>query len=237
MIHSNWFAAEEAGPGILRLYEPHVHRWFRGNLFLVRGRDRHVVVDGGCGVVPLRPVLAPLLDRPVIFVATHGHVDHIGAAGEFAERLIHPAEAAALAGNEGMSLRDAFRTHAEALAAAPSPGLDLSCFAPPACPATGFVEEGDVLDLGDRRFSVLHLPGHSPGSIGLLDEAGVLLAGDAVYQGVLADDLPHSDRAAYRATMRRLAALPVSRVHGGHNAAFGADRLRDIALAYVNGYA
>jgi glyoxylase-like metal-dependent hydrolase (beta-lactamase superfamily II) len=233
MTHPGWFVAEDVGPGITRLHEPLVHRWFRGNVFVVRGRDRHLVVDGGTGVVPLRPALGPLLDRPAIFVATHGHVDHIGAAGEFAQRLIHAAEAGALLGDEAMSLRDAFRAHPEALAASPGPGFDLARFAPPPCPATGFLEEGDVLDLGDRRFTVLHLPGHSPGCIGLLDEAGVLLAGDAVYEGVLVDDLPHSDRAAYRTTMRRLAALPVSRVHGGHNAAFGPERLRDIALAYL----
>lgn len=233
MIQSGWFAVEEAGPGILRIHEPHVHRWFRGNIFLVRGRNRHLLVDGGCGVVPLLPLLAPLLDRPVVFVATHGHVDHIGAAGEFAERLIHPAEATALAGDEALSLRDAFRTHPAALAALPEPGFDLARFAPPPCPATGFVDEGDVLDLGNRRFTVLHLPGHSPGSIGLLDDEGVLLAGDAVYEGSLVDDLPHSDRAAYRATMRRLAVLPVKLVHGGHNAAFGLERLREIALGYV----
>ena len=29
------------------------------------------------------------------------------------------------------------------------------------------VEDGDVVDLGNRHFEVLHLPGHSPGSIGL----------------------------------------------------------------------
>ena len=134
---------------------------------------------------------------------------------------------------EALSQRAAFRTHPEALAAKPHPGFDLTQFAPLPCPATGFVAEGDVLDLGDRRFTVLHLPGHSPGSIGLLDEQGVLIAGDAVYEGTLVDDLPHSDRAAYRRTMRRIAVLPVRRVHGGHNAAFAPERLREIALAYL----
>jgi glyoxylase-like metal-dependent hydrolase (beta-lactamase superfamily II) len=89
-----------------------------------------------------------------------------------------------------------------------------------------------VLELGNRRFTVLHMPGHSPGSVGLLDDKAVLLAGDAVYGGSLVDDLPHSDRAAYRATMHRLAALPVRLVHGGHNTAFGRERLREIPLGY-----
>jgi len=230
---SDWFRFEEAGPGITRVYEPQVHRWFRGNIFVVRGRDRHLVVHGGTGVTRLRPVLAALLDRPAVFIATHGHADHIGAAAEFAERLIHPAEAAALAGDERASLRGAFRAHPEALASLPSPDFDLARFAPPACPATGFLEEGDRIDLGDRCFEVLHLPGHSPGSIGLLDTDGVLISGDAVYEGILVDDLPHSDRHAYQSTMHRLADLPVARVHGGHNGAFGSERLRAIASDYL----
>ena len=48
------------------------------------------------------------------------------------------------------------------------------------------IGEGDVIDLGDRAFEVLHLPGHSPGSIGLWDPAaGTLFSGDAIYDGPL----------------------------------------------------
>ena len=72
-------------------------------------------------------------------------------------------------------------------------------------PATRTVEEGDVIDLGDRRFEVLHLPGHSPGSIGLWEaESGVLFSGDAIYDGPLLDELPGSDIPIYVATMKRL---------------------------------
>ena len=42
------------------------------------------------------------------------------------------------------------------------------------------LKEGDHIDLGDKRVDVLHLPGHSPGSIGLRwDE--FLVTGDTVY--------------------------------------------------------
>jgi glyoxylase-like metal-dependent hydrolase (beta-lactamase superfamily II) len=55
------------------------------------------------------------------------------------------------------------------------------------------VGEGDEVDLGDRCFEVIHLPGHSPGSIGLWEESsGTLFSGDAIYDGPLLDELPES---------------------------------------------
>ena len=46
------------------------------------------------------------------------------------------------------------------------------------------LSDGDILDLGDRQFRVVHLPGHSPGSINLLDVGSdrSLFSGDVVYE-------------------------------------------------------
>ena len=94
--------------------------------------------------------------------------------------------------------------------------------------------EGDVIDLGDRRFRVLHLPGHSPDSIGLLDEkSGVFFSGDAIYDDGLIDDLPDSDREAYRSTMARILELPVRIGYGGHGEPFDGSRMRAIAQDYL----
>ena len=60
-------------------------------------------------------------------------------------------------------------------------------------PATRLLEEGDVVDLGDRAFEVIHTPGHSPGGIALYErKTGILLSGDIVYDGPLIDDVYHS---------------------------------------------
>ena len=53
-----------------------------------------------------------------------------------------------------------------------------------AAPATRLLEEGDVVDLGDRHFEILHTPGHSPGGIMLFERAsGILISGDTIYDG------------------------------------------------------
>ena len=91
-----------------------------------------------------------------------------------------------------------------------------------------------MIDLGNRRFTALHLPGHSPGSMGLLDQTdGLFFTGDAIYDDRLVDDLPGSDIAAYVATMERLRHLDVSLACGGHGPTFNRARLRQIAENYL----
>ena len=51
-------------------------------------------------------------------------------------------------------------------------GFDAGSFRQQPCPQVTEIGEGDVIDLGDQAFEVLHLPGHSPGSIGLWDSLG-----------------------------------------------------------------
>jgi glyoxylase-like metal-dependent hydrolase (beta-lactamase superfamily II) len=99
---------------------------------------------------------------------------------------------------------------------------------------TRIVEEGDVLDLGDRSFEILHPPGHSPGSIGLWESSsGTLFSGDAIYDGPLLDAIPGADITDYARTMERLRALPVRVVHAGHDPSFGRDRLVALADAWL----
>jgi glyoxylase-like metal-dependent hydrolase (beta-lactamase superfamily II) len=232
----HWFERRPVGDGITLFFEPHVHPWFRANLWHVRGRDLDLVIDTGNGIASLRAAMADLLDRPILAVATHGHVDHAGGHHDFAERAIHPAEASALEGDETANLAPYLRGHAAPLTALPSDGWSLDAFTVKAAPATRLLAEGDRIDLGGRALTVLHLPGHSPGSIGLLDaQEGLLFSGDAIYDGELLDDLPHSDVAAYAATMERLMALPVRRVHGGHGPSFDRPRCRAIAEQYLAG--
>ena len=96
------------------------------------------------------------------------------------------------------------------------------------------IDEGDEIDLGDRCFEVIHLPGHSPGSIGLWEQAtGTLFSGDAIYDGPLLDELPESSIDDYCTTMDRLMTLPVTVVHAGHDPSFGRDRLQELARAYL----
>ena len=107
-------------------------------------------------------------------------------------------------------------------------------YAVKAAPATRILEDGDMIDLGDRTFEVIHTPGHSPGGIALWEAAsGVLISGDLVYDGPLIEDTYHADAEAYIRSMQRLARLPVRVVHGGHFPSFSGARLTDIITHLV----
>jgi glyoxylase-like metal-dependent hydrolase (beta-lactamase superfamily II) len=230
----SWYDAERRGDGVTHIWEPHIRPFYRCNLWHVRGRDRDMLVDSGMGVVSLRRQVAVLAERPVLAVASHTHFDHIGAHHEFAERAVHRAEADILAAPRrdrtlaGTYVRDATNTdlftmlpHSDAYDVHPAP-------------ATRLLDDGDVIDLGDRHFEVMHLPGHSPGGIALWEAAtGILFSGDTVYDGPLIDDAYHSSIDDYVRSMERLRRLPVRLVHGGHFASFGRDRYLALIDAYL----
>lgn len=235
-VKDGWFSVVDLGDGLFRISEPHVHSFFRANIFLLRGTDADLLIDFGMGLRPLLPVVTGLAGSvPLIAVATHSHADHIGGFHEFADRRAHISEAEACAAMpDSATFAHMFRGLDEPVSILPEPGWTKENYTITPAPLTAMLEQGDVIDLGDRRLEVLHLPGHSPGSIGLLDrENGLFFPGDAIYRGQLVDDLPHSDKAVYRDTMERIARLDVAIAHGGHGEALSPEEMREIALGYV----
>lgn len=240
-----WFAWDEIDEGVLRITEPHVDPFLRANLYLIRGRERDLLVDTGLGLASLQEELAALFERPVVAVATHRHFDHTGGLHEFDEIVVHRDDAEAVRTAQGFASVNIEDFPAEEmsgyarpdslLTAWPREGFDPAAYSVKPVTPTRIVDEGDVLDLGDRRFDVLHLPGHTPGELGLWEErTRTLYPGDCVYEsGSLLDELPESNIADYVATMRRLRELPVRIVHGGHDESFGRDRLLELIDDYV----
>ncbi|MBY5571766.1 MBL fold metallo-hydrolase [Rhizobium leguminosarum] len=233
---TNWFSAEQLTDTIRRTWEPHVHRFFRANLFHVIGKDADLVIDFGMGLAPLRPFLNIETGKPVIALATHVHADHIGSFHEFEHRLGHAAEADGFAGMEDtVTLAHLFRKLPEGVEETPEPSFEQDDYEILPAPLTRVLVENDTVDIGGPSYKVLHLPGHSPGSIGLLDEtSGIFFSGDAIYDGTLVDDLPGCDKSAYRKSMHRLRDLDISVAYGGHGAPMSRERMRMIANAYLD---
>jgi glyoxylase-like metal-dependent hydrolase (beta-lactamase superfamily II) len=248
-IADRWFDIKRIDDDITLLFEPHVHPFMRCNIWHVRGRDRDLMIDTGMGFASLVEAARHLLDKPVAAVATHTHADHIGGHHEFDSTIVHRHEAAnlkapALEGTmlqaeygDGGSVRHriaGYELDGGLITALPHADYDLRTYRILPAKVTEVVEDGAIVDLGDRRFEVLHLPGHSPGSIGLWEQAtGILFSGDAIYDGQLLDELPTSDIPTYIRTMRRLRELPVSLVHAGHDPSFGRPRLLELVDSYL----
>ena len=223
--------------GLTLIQEPGVANFMRCNIWHVKGRDFDLVIDTGMGLSPLKDWVMRDTDRPIKAIVTHCHFDHSGALHEFDCRLGHKAEADILANPDAARVvYDGGWPKIEIIDPKQHPDFTPESFRITPAPLTGYLDEGDVIDLGDKAFQVLHVPGHSPGSIGLWDiKAKTLFSGDAIYDGELLDNLYHSDPDTYRQTLDRLIHLDAETFHAGHFPSFGKARLIELAHTYLSG--
>ena len=146
--------------------------------FLVLGTKCALLIDSCAVNSDLAGLVSNLTTLPVKLVQTHCDQDHIGASTQFTEVYMHPAEFALL--RETSEL--------------------------PLMPRA--VREGERLDLGERALEVLLLPGHTPGSIALLDhERRILYSGDSVKGDIIYMFGPGRDLDAYADSLERLYAI------------------------------
>ncbi|OGN95837.1 MAG: hypothetical protein A2Y89_01920 [Chloroflexi bacterium RBG_13_51_18] len=182
-----------------------------------------VIDPGGNGDEICRAISETGLDIKII-VLTHGHSDHIAALYEIqdktgAEVAIHIEDADFLEG--GGSYSSQF-------------GISYRTPHPP----DRLLREGDIIDINGMSFKVIHTPGHTPGSICLLTDAGVF-TGDTIFRrGIGTTLMPGSSRPQLLESIRKkLMVLPDDTViYPGHGreTTIGAER-RD--NPYVTGKA
>jgi glyoxylase-like metal-dependent hydrolase (beta-lactamase superfamily II) len=232
---SDWWRVQRVADGVSLIDEPFIQPFYRCNCWHVRGRDRDMLVDSGMGVVSLRDWVPLVTEKALTAVASHTHFDHIGCHHEFPDRAVHRAEAALLAApGRRETLADPYVTD-DIFYQLPPARYASATYAVRPAPATQLLEDGDILDLGDRHFEVIHTPGHSPGGIALWESAtGILFSGDIVYDGPLIEDTYHADARDYRHSMERLLDLPVTVVHGGHFPSYDGDRHRAIIRSWLD---
>ena len=97
-------------------------------------------------------------------INTHGHGDHISSNGKFkAPIYIHRLDTDFL-GNAELNMSASF-------------GLSIK-----SPEASRFLEDGDIIEVGNLKLKVIHTPGHTPGSISLLGD-GVIFTGDTLFMG------------------------------------------------------
>lgn len=200
------FIVTDLGDGIFNITAPPL----RFQQYLVLGKERALLIDTGFGVGSLKEITDTLTQLPMILVNTHGHPDHSGGNAEYGRPYLNSADhevyavkcsyEARLEEALGWGLKDA----AEKLQPTPPEPLALP--------------EDYVFDLGGRKLPVIHTPGHTRGSICLLDErTGILFSGDTV-QGTPTALLgtyatPLSE---YAQTLEKLRRYPIRAICPGH---------------------
>ncbi|KAA5602355.1 MBL fold metallo-hydrolase [Blastochloris sulfoviridis] len=142
------------------------------------------VVDPGGDLDTIREALAELGVTVDKILLTHGHIDHAGGAAELADSLGVPVEGPHQA---DQFLLDALTTQGNMYGLAG---------ARPVTP-TRYLKDGDTVSVGELVFDVLHVPGHSPGSVVLVDAKDrFALVGDVLFRGSIGrTDFPYGDHA------------------------------------------
>jgi glyoxylase-like metal-dependent hydrolase (beta-lactamase superfamily II) len=237
-VCDQWFSTQKINDRLYLITEPHYYWFNRANLWLIKGQTQDLLIDTGLGVSSLRHYIAGLLDKPLLAIASHIHFDHAGSMHEFEHRAIHAAEASALRTGDDY---EALCTPAQGWVlpghfdCLPHAEFTVETYTLKAAEPTQILNEGDVLDLGDRALEVLHLPGHSPGCIALYDsKSQELFSGDVIYDGELLDQLHCSHIPTYIATYERLKKLPIETVYPGHYPIFGKARYSQIIQEYLD---
>jgi len=222
-VTDSWFQVYLAAPGVYALAEP----WqFQEVIsYLILGESRALLFDSGLGLVPIRPLVERLTMLPVSVLNSHTHFDHVGGNAEFDSVLAldTPYTHANMAGFPHEEL--AGEVTDEAFCRPPPAEIDLGKFHTRAWQATGYVDDGVVIDLGGRELEVLRVPGHTPDALALFDRAsGLLWTGDTWYDGPLWLFVPETSLDDYQASLDRLIELAPSLrlLLPAHNVASGA---------------
>ena len=180
--------------------------------FLFIGEEKALLVDAGFGGKEnLKELVASLTDKPVQLVLTHADPDHNGYLAEFEQAYMHEAE---------------FPACQEI---AQSAGTELCALA-----------DGDVINIGGRFFEVLHVPGHTPGSLAFLDRVNrIIVTGDLVSSMMPVFLFGEGrDLDAYLRSLQRLSAMKGSfdQIYPSHGAFPLTSDYVDKMLAAANKY-
>lgn len=170
-----------------------------------------VIIDAGCFFPEEEKMLGDFITKeglkPVRLLNTHGHFDHVFGVNYVQKtfRLTYEGHPADNVWIEQMPARAAMFGFTDITPVTPLPKP---------------LSEGDTVTFGNSRLEVLHVPGHSAGSlVYYCAAAGILFAGDVLFRGSIGrTDLPQGDYDTLISNIQQklLTLPPETAVYSGH---------------------
>ena len=167
--------------------------WDNTTMYLLEGNDRAALIDAGTRCADLDKIVEGITSKPYDVIITHAHPDHAGCIGYFDEVWMHR--------NDSVLIKERTKDYRGTVR---------------------YMEEGQVFDLGGRQLEVVLMPGHTPGSVVLLDRAqGDCYSGDAFGSGeVWLQCVPMLPLEVFNQSCRRMEKLMkedgISKIWCGH---------------------
>lgn len=236
----SWFKVYEVPGGVYAIYEP--YHFQETVSYLIVGSERALLFDTAMGFDSIQQVVKSITQLPVVVMNSHSHSDHIGGNADF--ETIYGADTdytrRRSRGLSHDSVRGDVMPYAMCLDKLKS--SDTASYAIRPYDIDQFLHDGDTISLGDRTLEVMHVPGHTPDCISILDrKLGYLWTGDMYYPATIWLFAPATNLADYSKSLDRYAELAPSLkyVFPAHNG-FAIDpevlpRLRDAWQKVVRG--
>jgi glyoxylase-like metal-dependent hydrolase (beta-lactamase superfamily II)/predicted TIM-barrel fold metal-dependent hydrolase len=219
-VHDDWFEVYRVGEGVFAICEP--FQFQEVISYLILGSRSALLFDTGLGIGKISGIVSKLTSLPVTVLNSHTHFDHVGGNADFARILAMDTDYTR-ANARGFS-HEMVQGEVEpaALCHGLPAGFDPAGYRTRSFTPTQFIKDGHIIDLGERRLTVLHVPGHAPDAVALVDAAAALLfTGDSFYEGTIWLYVPETDLTAFAASVDRMAAMVpnLKALHPAHNVA------------------
>ncbi|NAS29948.1 MBL fold metallo-hydrolase [Flavobacteriaceae bacterium R38] len=214
-----WFKVYLVGKDVYAIAEP--YNFQEVISYLILGEEKALLFDTGMGLSSIATVVKEITNLPVTVINSHTHYDHIGGNYEFNTILARNTSYTQNRAKNGMN-HDVVKHEVskEAFCAEKLPELDTLNYRIRSFVISDFIEDGNLIDLGNRKVKIVSVPGHTPDAIALLDEEnGYLWTGDTFYEAPiwLFDD--ETNLEDYKNSIDRLASLSskLDKVFPAHN--------------------
>ncbi len=190
----NWFEVYQLNENTYAIYEP--YQWQEAISYLLIGTEKAMLVDTLQGIGDIKSVVDQLTKLPVIVVNTHSHFDHVSGNYQFETVYgldkpftLNNAKGHDHSVNAGNMTPDTFWKNVPKT-------FNADTYENKPYQISKYLQDGEIIDIGDRPIEVVFAPGHSPDSLILVDKNNrFMMTGDTFYPAPI---YVYSDTSSFR---------------------------------------